>query len=379
MHLDCDVAREPGDSVTLSDDVHMAQAARIDAQILIAAFQVGLAQGAVELGSAYAESRQQFGRVIGSFQAVKHLLVDAVVGTEVARAGVHAAAVTIDEDRVDTDRPLSIRSDDRLEQIAAGARVVASRAAHRAATACIQVHGGIGYTWELEAHLYLKRSLVLDEMLGGVGEAIGSRRRLGLSSGRRARRPGQARSKDRPSRSIALPRAMRLIDCWGRWPNCSAAACRVMRPRAVLMRVVGLEHDVVEPDAVEHLDADRVLEEAAVDLAVVVGRRRLRAVELRVAPPAVRLPHVVDALEQVRDPADLASAYSSFRSGYRCSTPENRKSVRLATLLPKMIVAATASGASGDVCGVLVPDPMCMQITVPVSSHAWKNGSQWPV
>jgi alkylation response protein AidB-like acyl-CoA dehydrogenase len=172
VHLDCDVAREPGDSVTLSDDVHTAQAARIDAQTLIAAFQVGLAQGAVELGSAYAQSRQQFGRVIGSFQAVKHLLVDAVVGTEVARAGVHAAAVTIDEDRADTDRPPSIRSDDRLEQIAAGARVVASRAAHGAATACIQVHGGIGYTWELEAHLYLKRSLVLDELLGGFGEAI---------------------------------------------------------------------------------------------------------------------------------------------------------------------------------------------------------------
>ncbi len=50
--------------------------------------------------------------------------------------------------------------------------------------------------------------------------------------------------------------------------------------------------------------------------------------------------------------------------------------MRLATLLPKMIVAATASGESGDALGVLVPEPMCIEITVPVSWHAAKNGSQ---
>jgi hypothetical protein len=52
------------------------------------------------------------------------------------------------------------------------------------------------------------------------------------------------------------------------------------------------------------------------------------------------------------------------------------KSVMLAAELPNRIVAPTASGASGEACGVLVPEPMCMQTTVPVSSHARKNGSQ---
>ena len=54
------------------------------------------------------------------------------------------------------------------------------------------------------------------------------------------------------------------------------------------------------------------------------------------------------------------------------------KSAMLAMVLPKMIVASTASGESSEVCGVLVPDPMCMHTTVAVSAHAAKNGSQYP-
>ncbi|MGH2686722.1 MAG: acyl-CoA dehydrogenase family protein, partial [Actinomycetota bacterium] len=126
---------------------------RRDGSLLAAAVQVGLGAAAVDLGAAYAGERTQFGKVIGGFQAVKHLLADAQVAVEVARAAVHAAAVEIDE--AEGEAPAPMRPVD-------GARVVASHAAERATTACIQVHGGIGYTWELDAHLFLKRSMVLD-------------------------------------------------------------------------------------------------------------------------------------------------------------------------------------------------------------------------
>jgi alkylation response protein AidB-like acyl-CoA dehydrogenase len=122
----------------------------LHAALLAAAQQVGLGYAALDMATGYARERQQFGRPIGSFQAVKHLLADAVVGLEVARAAVDAAAVTADEGG-DVARAVT------------AARIVASGAAATATRASIQVHGGIGYTWELPVHLYLKRVLVLDQ------------------------------------------------------------------------------------------------------------------------------------------------------------------------------------------------------------------------
>jgi alkylation response protein AidB-like acyl-CoA dehydrogenase len=104
----------------------------------------------------------QFGRVIGSFQALKHLLADAQVGVEVARAAVNAAGVAADEGGEDAGRA------------ADAARIVASRAADRATRTCLQVHGGMGFTWDLDAHLLLKRAMVLDAAVGGPDEAIDS-------------------------------------------------------------------------------------------------------------------------------------------------------------------------------------------------------------
>ncbi|MDZ7674909.1 MAG: acyl-CoA dehydrogenase family protein [Acidimicrobiales bacterium] len=131
-------------------------------KLLSAAFQVGLGQAAVDLGTEYAKQRQQFDKVIGSFQAVKHLLADATVSLDVARAAVQAAAVALDEAASDgaatAGRSMGVDA----------ARLVASEAAQRATEACIQVHGGIGFTWELDAHLFLKRSLVLDTTFGTV-------------------------------------------------------------------------------------------------------------------------------------------------------------------------------------------------------------------
>ncbi len=144
----------PGEVV---GDRHAAERTARDGRLLVAAFQVGLGQAAVDLGTAYAGQRQQFGKIIGSFQAVKHLLADAVVAVDIARAGVHAAAVALDEGEA-AGRAMSVDA----------ARVVASHAAQRATETCIQVHGGIGFTWELDAHRYLKRSLALDTTFGGL-------------------------------------------------------------------------------------------------------------------------------------------------------------------------------------------------------------------
>ncbi len=136
--------------------------------LLAAAVQVGLADAALTLATVYAKERTQFGRVIGSFQALKHLLADAAVAVEVARAAVQAAGVEIDDATAgDGDPAAAHRSVD-------GARIVASRAADRATRACVQVHGGMGFTWELDAHLFLKRALVLDVGVGSPDAAVES-------------------------------------------------------------------------------------------------------------------------------------------------------------------------------------------------------------
>jgi alkylation response protein AidB-like acyl-CoA dehydrogenase len=150
----------PGEAV---GDAVVAHRLRTAAALLAGAFQVGLAAAALDLGTAYALSREQFGRPIGSFQAVKHLLADAAVAIEVARAAVQAAGVELD-DAGDGGSPAAHRAVD-------AARIVASRAADRATRTCIQVHGGMGFTWDLDAHLLLKRALVLDV---GVGSADSS-------------------------------------------------------------------------------------------------------------------------------------------------------------------------------------------------------------
>ena len=139
----------------------LADRLRRVASLLAAALQVGLAAGALAMATDYAQGRVQFGRPIGSFQALKHLLADACVAVEVARAAVAVAGLEIDE-AGDAGRAVD------------AARIVASRAADRATRTCIQVHGGIGFTWELDAHLFLKRALVLDVGVGSAEEAIES-------------------------------------------------------------------------------------------------------------------------------------------------------------------------------------------------------------
>ncbi|HVW79782.1 MAG TPA: acyl-CoA dehydrogenase family protein [Mycobacteriales bacterium] len=123
--------------------------------LLTAALQVGLAARMTELAVAYAKTREQFDRPIGSFQAVKHLCADMLVRTELARASLHAAAVTLDDPAVgDAGRAV------------AGAKQLADEAACGNARSCVQVHGGMGFTWEVPVHFLLKRAWLHATELG---------------------------------------------------------------------------------------------------------------------------------------------------------------------------------------------------------------------
>jgi len=132
---------------------------RRDGAVLTGALQVGAAAWVTELAVAYAKTRHQFGRPIGGFQAVKHLCADMVVRVEVARASVQAAAVTVDQPGVGDP-----------DVAAAGAKLLADEAALANGRSCIQVHGGMGFTWEVPAHLAYKRARVLATQFGTEGE-----------------------------------------------------------------------------------------------------------------------------------------------------------------------------------------------------------------
>ncbi|WP_330305372.1 MULTISPECIES: acyl-CoA dehydrogenase family protein [unclassified Streptomyces] len=121
--------------------------------LLTAAEQLGTAARTCELAVQHARTREQFGQPIGAFQAVKHLCAQLLVRVEVARAAVYAAAVTAD--------PVDV----------AAARLLADEAAVRGARDCLQVHGGMGFTWESEVHLFLKRAWLRTQRTGGDTES----------------------------------------------------------------------------------------------------------------------------------------------------------------------------------------------------------------
>jgi alkylation response protein AidB-like acyl-CoA dehydrogenase len=108
---------------------------------------VGIAQKALDLGVEYAKEREQFGRKIGVYQAVSHALADTYVETELARSLAYWAAWCVAED------------DEQTPRAVAAAKAYASDAAVAACERSIQVHGGIGFTWEHVLHTYYKRAL----------------------------------------------------------------------------------------------------------------------------------------------------------------------------------------------------------------------------
>jgi hypothetical protein len=123
---------------------------------------VGAMQGATDLAAAYAKERRQYGAPIGSFQAVQHLLADALVLTEGARSIALHASWAVDA------LPAQ-------EAVLAGAvaKAYAARAARTVCETSIQVHGGIGNTWECLAHVHLRRALLSSDVLGGVDACLG--------------------------------------------------------------------------------------------------------------------------------------------------------------------------------------------------------------
>ncbi|WP_334144743.1 acyl-CoA dehydrogenase family protein [Rhabdothermincola sp.] len=124
---------------------------------------LGLASRSLELAVAYAKDREQFGRPIGSFQAVKHRCADMLVDVEGMRSSAYWAAWCVAAD--DPDRSIA----------ASTAKTWCSDAARRVTASALQVHGGIGFTWESDVHLFLKRSQ-LDER--AFGDAVFHRARL---------------------------------------------------------------------------------------------------------------------------------------------------------------------------------------------------------
>jgi alkylation response protein AidB-like acyl-CoA dehydrogenase len=123
------------------------------ARLIFAAEAVGLAQSCVEQASGYAKTRTQFGRVIGTFQAVKHHCANMAVAAELATAAVWDAARAAEA------------GGDELSYAAAVAASLALPAADLNAQLNIQVHGGIGFTWEHDAHLFLRRATVLEALV----------------------------------------------------------------------------------------------------------------------------------------------------------------------------------------------------------------------
>jgi len=115
---------------------------------------LGLAQRTVDLSVEYAKTRKQFGKPIGSYQAIKHLLAGVQVKIEFARPVLYAAAAR-----------MSHR--DRCSRAAVShAKCVSAEAAELGARAALQVHGAMGYSWEVDVHLFLKRALALDSAWG---------------------------------------------------------------------------------------------------------------------------------------------------------------------------------------------------------------------
>ena len=141
-------------------DAELANKWRQRGSLLASAQLSGNSSGSTSLAVAYAKEREQFGRPIGSFQGLKHLLADSWIRTEVARSSVWSAGVTVDEPEVGS-----------IDRAVAGARLTAARAATENAKTCVQVHGGMGFTWEVDAHLFLKRAWILETQFGSIDDA----------------------------------------------------------------------------------------------------------------------------------------------------------------------------------------------------------------
>ncbi|MFC4000181.1 acyl-CoA dehydrogenase family protein [Prauserella oleivorans] len=168
--------RAPARLVAEPDVAHRFEAGLDVALVLLAAEQVGGAQRCLDNAVGYAMDRIQFGRPIGSFQAIKHQLVDLLLEVELARSAMTHAVRTADDYLEDP-------STDTARALAEGAslaRALCSETFSHVADEALHVHGGIGFTWEHDSHLYYRRAKAAQLLFGNPDE---HRERLAVAAG----------------------------------------------------------------------------------------------------------------------------------------------------------------------------------------------------
>ena len=163
-----DVAEIPqGEVIGGADE---AQRMRLEGAALVSGQLLGINEAVFALTVEYTKGREQFNRPVGGFQALKHIMADCFVRQEATRAAVYSAGATIDD-------PLA----GDVRRAVASAKVIAGESAWKNSRAAVQLHGGMGYTWEVPVHYYLKRTRVLENVFGtaeehadALAEAIGA-------------------------------------------------------------------------------------------------------------------------------------------------------------------------------------------------------------
>lgn len=159
------IAHVRANAVDVSDDALLSNLTMTTAHALmstlLSAEAVGVARWATDTASAYAKIREQFGRPIGQFQAIKHKCSEMIADTERATAAVWDAARALDD---------AGESSSDVEFAAAVAATLAPATAQRCTQDCIQVHGGIGFTWEHDTNVYYRRALMLAACFGRGSE-----------------------------------------------------------------------------------------------------------------------------------------------------------------------------------------------------------------
>lgn len=159
------IAHVRANAVDVSDDALLSNLTMTTAHALmstlLSAEAVGVARWATDTASAYAKIREQFGRPIGQFQAIKHKCAEMIADTERATAAVWDAARALDD---------AGESSSDVEFAAAVAATLAPANAQRCTQDCIQVHGGIGFTWEHDTNVYYRRALMLAACFGRGSE-----------------------------------------------------------------------------------------------------------------------------------------------------------------------------------------------------------------
>jgi Acyl-CoA dehydrogenase, C-terminal domain len=147
-----DLSKAIGDAVPFAPDAWLAWRDR--AHVALAAEMVGTARRLFDMTLAYAKERKQFDVPIGSFQAIQHKLADLALSLERATAAVQYASMTVDATDADRTRACHV------------AKAAAGDAARRCIKDGIQIHGGIGYTWEHDLHLFIRRATASEYLLG---------------------------------------------------------------------------------------------------------------------------------------------------------------------------------------------------------------------